>query len=307
MENVSDIMKKIMDQRNLSDRYQRINSKVLNDPDVQFFLSQHQKNLTNDVINRSFSKLYEFYNVKMQIESGKSSFAPGYLPELVVNNRLIDISYVASPEKLEAQAAAKLTKRISVIAMSKDIKSADMNGFDKDSQRFDALNEALLFINNYQKGKFIPGLYLYGPFGVGKTYLLGAVANELAKKNINSTLVHFPSFAIEMKSAINDNSVMDKLNTVKKSQILMLDDIGADSMSSWIRDEVLGVVLEYRMQQKLPTFFSSNFSMDQLEKEHLGINQKNESEPLKAKRLMQRIKFLAKEVIVNGENRRELH
>ncbi len=110
-----------------------------------------------------------------------------------------------------------------------------------------------------------------------------------------------------MKSAINDNSVMEKINAVKKSAILMLDDIGADSMSSWIRDEVLGVILEYRMQQKLPTFFSSNFSMEQLENEHLSINQKGELEPLKAKRLMQRIRFLSREVIMDGENRREIY
>lgn len=39
----------------------------------------------------------------------------------------------------------------------------------------------------------------------------------------------------------------------------MIDDIGADSMSSWVRDEVLGVILEYRMQQQLPTFFYLEF------------------------------------------------
>ncbi|MDI5788502.1 hypothetical protein PO124_09190 [Bacillus licheniformis] len=41
---------------------------------------------------------------------------------------------------------------------------------------------------------------------------------------------------------------------VKSTPILMLDDIGAESMSSWVRDEVLGAILQHRMSQQLPTF-----------------------------------------------------
>jgi len=84
----------------------------------------------------------------------------------------------------------------------------------------------------------------------------------------------------------------------------MLDDIGADSMSSWIRDDVLGVILQYRMQEELPTFFTSNFNMEQLESEHLTTSQRGETEPLKAKRLMERIRLLSEEVSMSGENRR---
>ena len=35
----------------------------------------------------------------------------------------------------------------------------------------------------------------------------------------------------------------------------MIDDIGAESMTSWIRDDVLSVILQYRMQEQLVTFF----------------------------------------------------
>ena len=84
----------------------------------------------------------------------------------------------------------------------------------------------------------------------------------------------------------------------------MLDDIGADSLSSWIRDDVLGVILQYRMQEELPTFFSSNLSFEQLENEYLAINNRGEAEPLKALRIMERIKFLADEYHIVGKNRR---
>ena len=83
----------------------------------------------------------------------------------------------------------------------------------------------------------------------------------------------------------------------------MMDDIGADAMSSWIRDEVFGVILQYRMQEQLPTFFSSNFTMNELE-QHLAVTQRGDEEPLKAKRIMERIRYLTKEIEMTGRNRR---
>ena len=142
-----------------------------------------------------------------------------------------------------------------------------------------------------------------GDFGVGKTYLLAAIANELVHKDHNVLLVHFPTFAVQMKNAIGDNSVLERVHKIQAVPILMLDDLGADALSSWIRDEVLGVILQYRMQEKLPTFFSSNFTMHDL-KLHLAVNQRGDQEPIKAARIMERIRFLAREVIVAGPNRR---
>jgi len=106
-----------------------------------------------------------------------------------------------------------------------------------------------------------------------------------------------------MKQAIGKDQVAEKLDAVKRSPILMIDDIGADAMSSWIRDEVFGVILQYRMQEQLPTFFSSNFTMDELER-HLSVTQRGDEEPLKAKRIMERIRYLTKEIEMTGRNRR---
>jgi hypothetical protein len=43
--------------------------------------------------------------------------------------------------------------------------------------------------------------------------------------------------------------------------------------------------------------------MNELE-EHLAVNQRGEQEPVKAKRIMERVKYLSKEVIVTGPNKR---
>ena len=49
-------------------------------------------------------------------------------------------------------------------------------------RRSDAIQKALAFVLNYKEENTNKGLYFYGQFGVGKSYLLGAIANELSGK-----------------------------------------------------------------------------------------------------------------------------
>lgn len=84
----------------------------------------------------------------------------------------------------------------------------------------------------------------------------------------------------------------------------MLDDLGAESVTSWMRDDVLGTILQFRMLENLPTFFSSNLNFKELE-HHLTYTQRGEKEELKAARVMERIKSLATPVEITGDNRRD--
>ena len=77
-------------------------------------------------------------------------------------------------------------------------------------------------------------------------------------------LVYFPEFLREIKSSIQDNSIGEKIDAVKRVQVLMLDDIGAEAMSSFVRDDACAI-LQFRMLENLPTFFTSNFDFKQLE------------------------------------------
>ncbi|MFJ6941360.1 MAG: primosomal protein DnaI [Limosilactobacillus mucosae] len=288
-----------------SPQYQELIKKAYQDPEVQSFLRKHRAELTDEQIKRGGSKLYEFYHEKMLLQNHQTSIAPGYTPQLVVSAGRIDVVYVPTAQLKAQQQAAELRQRVTTVRMPKFIRQADFKHVIRDNDdRVNALQAAMSFVGSYQPGQFQPGMYLSGNFGVGKTYLLGATANALAERGIISTMVHFPSFAVEMKGAIKDGTVDERRDAIKKAPILMLDDIGADSMSAWVRDDVLGVILEYRMQEELPTFFSSNFTMQQLEDQHLAIDAQGAREPLKAKRIMQRIRFLSREYYIEGENMR---
>ena len=94
-----------------------------------------------------------------------------------------------------------------------------------------------------------------------------------------------------------------RFNFIKKANYLLLDDIGADSVTEWSRDEVLGTILQYRMEEKLPTFFTSNLTLDELE-DHLATTNK-EVDHIKSRRIIERIKQLTTSVTMISENKRK--
>ena len=139
---------------------------------------------------------------------------------------------------------------------------------------------------------------------MGKSFMVAALAHDLSeKRGVSSTLLHYPSFVIDVKNAIGDGNVKTLVDEIKLSEVLILDDIGAEQSTPWVRDEILQVILQYRMQENLPTFFTSNFNFEDLEK-HFAKGKNGNDETWEARRVMERIRYLAEETRLEGVNRR---
>lgn len=278
---------------------------ILNYPPIRDFIQANQDRLSQEMIYNSMSKLNEFRLEKEALEAGKKGKNPGFTPELFINYNYIDVTYVPTQDYLAQQALKERAALIDNRMMARDVREAQLDQYDLDSpQRLELMQAVTDFIDQVQVNlRQARGFYLAGPFGVGKTYLLGALANALASLGIQVTMLHYPTFTTEMKSLIGqDNQLFNALNQIKKIPVLIIDDIGAESNSAWLRDDILGVILEHRMKDSLPTFFTSNFSMGELE-QHLSAS-RDASDSTKAARIMERIRFLAKEWPLNGPNRR---
>ena len=149
------------------------------------------------------------------------------------------------------------------------------------------------------------GLYIYGDLGVGKTYLCVALANSLVKKGKKVAFVKVSNFFNEMKSYFGSNSEMiDKnINILKKAEYLFLDDIGSEAVSEFVRDDILFRVLDYRLENRLMTIFTSNLSKQELLK-HYQYDRKEKSNLMNARRLMERIDILSDDYVLSGKNMR---
>ncbi|MDG3141896.1 primosomal protein DnaI [Streptococcus suis] len=275
---------------------------ILADPAVANFINEH--GLSQSEIKRSLPKFNQFINERHKFQEGADTYsAKGYEPILTMNEGYADVSYLETRALKEAQRQKAIENRINLVSLPKSYKRiAFEDVLIDDTERLEVYETLVDFISQYPNPDQ-KGLYLYGDMGIGKSFLMAALAHELSeKKGAETTLLHYPSFTIDIKNAIKTASVKDEIDAVKTSDVLILDDIGAEQTSAWIRDEVLQVILQYRMQENLPTFFTSNYSFADLERKL--ASSRHGDETWQAKRVMERVQYLAKEIHLQGENRR---
>lgn len=309
MEKINETLKRLAGKEDFQKRYEKQRRETLNNPDVKAFLTSHEAELTPAMIEKGMIKLYDYANQSKECNKcpsldGCINFMKGYNPRPVILRGSIDLHYDKCPQKVMADEKRRNEKLIQSMYVPSDILHASFDSIYQDDYRIDAIQKAASFPIEYKPGSRQKGLYFHGKFGVGKSYLLGAIANELADNKVPSMIVYVPELLREMKSSIADSTLNDKIAAIKKVPVLMFDDIGAETMSSWTRDEVLGPILQFRMLESLPTFFTSNFDYQELE-HHLAYSQRGEEEKMKARRIMERIKYLSEPVLVDGPNRRE--
>ena len=226
-----------------------------------------------------------------------SSDLNGYVLYPTVENNRLEFTYIPCKYK------KKENHNVSYFDAPSAIKDASMKEIKATgAERIEVIKYMKKLIDEYSKDSKIKGIYLHGSFGSGKSYLMSALVNELSKKyNLNAIIMYYPALLKTLKSSFNDE-YNSKLESLTKTDILMIDDIGAERNSDWSRDEILGPILQYRMDNNLLTIFTSNYKIDELET-HLSQT-KEGTDIVKARRIIERIKYLSKEIELTGKNMR---
>lgn len=230
---------------------------------------------------------------------------PGHCSVLVGYEQFIDIK----PRKCRRLEAYEAMKRRQALIRSyhipKKVLAATFDCIDIDPERMDAINDVVEYCDQFEDGQ-VPetGLYLYGQHGVGKSYIAGAMANYLTALGVDVFMIYVPDFVQVVYDSIEKKETSTLLDTVKKAKVLIMDDIGAETLNPWMRDEIFGSILQYRMGEELPTVYTSNLTLLELE-DHFAKTTKGGVEKEKAKRIMERIVYFVKPVVVGGRNRRK--
>ncbi len=163
-------------------------------------------------------------------------------------------------------------------------------------------------IDNKRAGKLIQNcyknrywIYLYGPFRSGKTYLAISFVNSIIehenyKVAFINTIARFDELiGLYFK---NRNEFYEKIEGLKKVDLLVLDNFGSEYKNNYIRDLILKPILIYRSQfDNLITVFTSQYRYNDVIKMY-EFNQNNNNSNLGVSELIYLFSSKVKEEIV---------
>ena len=181
-------------------QYQDLVQQIVKDPDVATFIQK--KSLSQEELNRSISKFNQYITERDKFLRGDTDYvAQGYKPVLVMNHGYADVAYEETPELIAAEKEAAIKNRLRLINLPASLKKASLAQVDLDDLgRLPVFEKLLGFVEEFPSIR--KGLYLYGDFGVGKSFMVAALAHDLSeKRGVSSTLLHYPSFVIDVKTS----------------------------------------------------------------------------------------------------------
>ena len=111
------------------------------------------------------------------------------------------------------------------------------------------------------------GFFLCGKTGSGKTCLSVVFAKELTKTQKNIYFQNVPELLFEIKGTFDqENKVFNDYGLICKwaeKPYLILDDLGAEKVTEYVRQS-LYTLINKRYLDNLPTFITSNLSLDEI-------------------------------------------
>lgn len=222
--------------------------------------------------------------------------AVGYRHKVVASGDDYNFPLEACKFKELEDKKNKASENVKTKYVSKALLEASLNDFSLNStERKKAYEYAGRFITNYSSDNFMKGLLVYGGYGSGKTYFLAAIANELSRRGLSVFMIYFPDLAREIKAMQFDSRLEELINELKSVDVLMIDDLGGENLNAFLRDDIIGPILNYRMSDKKAVFISTNLRPEELGRHFSQTKEEafnNVVDENKASRIMRRISEL---------------
>ena len=275
-----------MSQQNLKEK--KFINELLQDKHIKEFIDEHQ--ITEKEFDIYLETFMAFYLKKqackncLGINECKQT-RKGLIPVLDKEGSYITLDYIEC--SYQEEISSKQNEHLHLYNTS--FVNVDNDMFVNE-ERKEVLSFYKKFLQSYFDNPHQKGLYLYGSYGSGKSYIMGNLANELAKQGVDTAFVYYPDFVRQIKQMVTTGGINKIVDELKKVPVLFLDDFGGESNSNFIRDEVLLPILQYRMINKKPLFITSNLSDKEII-DHLAESNR-EIDHQKAIRVFERIRSL---------------
>ena len=104
-------------------------------------------------------------------------------------------------------------------------------------------------------------------YGNGKTHLAAAIANEVADHGESVLFIVVPDLLDHLRASFNPASGVSydkRFDEVKTASLLVLDDLGTESATTWAREK-LYQLFNHRYNAQLPTVITSSKRIDEID------------------------------------------
>lgn len=210
--------------------------------------------------------------------------------------------YIQSPTLLQEIKNMEHLNAYEIFDLSKSYHRAffeTLNLNNENARYLKLVRDLSEFVGNEALGYFI-----YGDLGVGKSYLAACVSNAMAKLGHSVAFVTTSDLLSHLKLGFSNPFETDRtLEVLKRVNLLVLDDLGSEPVTTWSRDEVLLPLLNDRLENNRKTLITSNYRPEMLD-EAYALDSKGNVDELRAKRFVDRVLSLTSPYEIVGENRR---
>lgn len=291
------MMKNVASQIGLPNNIKQIKKesldKLCQDSKIKAFMQTHH--MTRLMIDDYWIELLNYqedYQMCIGCESIQNcpKNMKGYQRQLISENGRISLDMQPCTFEIEHAHHLAVLSRIQPCNMPYSIFDIPFKELSITSRSL-ALNTML----NYIKEPSDKGIYLHGAMQNGKTTVMAAFIYELAQKGKQCAFINVPNLIGSLKEQFSSsNNSSELLISLKNVDVLVLDDIGGENASPWSRDEVLAAIVNERSLKKIPTFFTSVYSLEELKKYY--VLSKQIGDKLKVERLIEKMKAVSVEV-----------
>lgn len=291
-------MKKIGDITNKKIDVEKINSlfnKVLRDKDISKFIKKN--NLSENQVQENMQLFFSFYFSK------KKSKEIEYNPKLIFKDNKMFLELAETSSQRKKRESKKYENIIKTKYISKKLLYSNFSSISNDSEKIILATRLIEICDKKLNKSNVKGTYIYGKTGIGKSYLMGCVYNYLTNKGIEPAIIYFPEFVRKIKSLVSNGDYNYIIDLIREQEVLIIDDLGAENITEFVRDEILVPIINYRSSENLLTFFTSNLGIKDLS-DFLSVT-KNSIDETKSMRIVDRIRFLSEPVYLDSKNQRE--
>jgi DNA replication protein DnaC len=130
-------------------------------------------------------------------------------------------------------------------------------------------NAAKTFLDTYETDPH--GLIFMGGCGTGKTHMAVALLRELIQKGNTGLFYNVITLLDELRATFDEGSSLSQwpiLEKIQETDILVLDDLGAEKTSGWVNDRLYAII-NHRYENKKPIIVTTNREITEL-KDQVG-------------------------------------